>query len=238
MGVPYPHLHHHHNIPPYLPVYTDTLPSMPGLPTPPPFHTDPIYFTLLPTYPMPPNAPIHDAYGPIPISFRRGPPTRPRKPFHPHPHSNQRRAIFIQNLHPATTSKDLKTYLHQTTGPIEACEVFSDPETGRCKGYARVTFQNAEEAKRAAWLFNGDFFLGLRIRVRLDRFVGRGGWECGGASFGLGGWWNGSGHYPLDEQQAVPKPVAVDKRQQQQQPLVVNGSGVGGRKVEDLAELG
>lgn len=101
-----------------------------------------------------------------------------------------------------------------------------------------MTFQNAEEAKRAAWLFNGDFFLGLRIRVRLDRFVGRGGWECGGASFGLGGWWNGSGHYPLDEQQAVPKPVAVDKRQQQQQPLVVNGSGVGGRKVEDLAELG
>lgn len=211
---------------------------MPGLPPTPPFPPDPIYFTILPGYPM---------QVPRPNTGRL--PTRPRKPFY----NPSRRAIFIQNLHPATTAKDLKEHLqqHHWTDPIEACEVFSDAETGRCKGYARVTFQNAEEAKRAAWLFNGDMFMGLRIRVKMDRFVGRandgstspgvvvGGCEDGDAA-GAGAGATaiiGEQQYRVDEKQDISKPVAGDKSQQQQQPLVVNGSGVGARKTDGLAEL-
>lgn len=44
-----------------------------------------------------------------------------------------------------------------------------NPDTGRCKGFARVTFRSADEAKRAIALYNAAFFLGAKIRVKIDR---------------------------------------------------------------------
>ncbi|RHZ43450.1 RNA recognition motif domain-containing protein [Aspergillus thermomutatus] len=44
-----------------------------------------------------------------------------------------------------------------------------NPDTGRCKGFARVTFRTADEAKRAIALYNTAFFLGAKIRVKIDR---------------------------------------------------------------------
>ena len=85
-------------------------------------------------------------------------------------------------------------------------------------------------------LLNNTLFLGLTIRVRFDRFAGRGGWAD---SSGVGIAWNGvsnaagvgdAGRQQCQAEVDVAKSDVVGKCQQQ--PLVVNGSGVGGRKVD------
>lgn len=178
----------------------------------------------------------------------RAPPTRPRKslpvPHHHHPHHNHtpriypaRRAIFIQNLPPSTSVTDLRSHL-ESAGPIEACEVFTDRATGLCKGFARVTFQTGEGAKRAVGMGNGSFFWGCRIRVRFDRYFGeRGpggdgeGREGGSVGTGAGTGDGTTNGIAKEETSETSKPAGGCHHQ----PLVVNGSvsGIGGgRKAE------
>ena len=88
-------------------------------------------------------------------------------------------------------------------------------------------------------LLNNTFFFGLTIRVKFDRFAGRGSWTD---SSDVGAAWGGVSTGPMvadaGGQQCQtevdgPKTVEVGKCQQ---PLVVNGSGVGGRKVDAIVE--
>ncbi|KAL5364731.1 hypothetical protein BJX96DRAFT_188045 [Aspergillus floccosus] len=81
-----------------------------------------------------------------------------------------RRTLFIQNLSPATTPKALRSLLSDA-GTIDHCEMPADPDSARCKGFARVSFRTGDEAKRAVALFNNAVFLGSKIRVKIDRSI-------------------------------------------------------------------
>ncbi|KAB8271860.1 hypothetical protein BDV30DRAFT_240009 [Aspergillus minisclerotigenes] len=167
----------------FFPIYPDPLSQpMSGIPPSPalrPSYCDPLTFTVYPPYPVSPMPVFQDA------SQRR----TPHKPSYTYtysytptpipiyapqsngnPRSPPRRTIFIQNLSPATTQSELHSHL-QDAGSIESCEVPLDPTTARCKGFARITFRTAEEAKRAIARYNNTIFLNAKIRVKIDRAV-------------------------------------------------------------------
>lgn len=116
-----------------------------------------------------------------------------------------------------------------------------NPDTGRCKGFARVTFRSADEAKRAISLYNTAFFLGAKIRVKIDRS----GYFPSGQSQGYPA---RDGYYLPNrpnqperksvENDITPAPGTVDRKssgpqrvteRDRCQPLVVNGSGLGNK---------
>lgn len=234
-------MHHHHHPHSFVPVYLDPFPhqSIPGSPAIHHSFCESHTIPLLPTYSvLSQTAPFNT----------RHPPTGPRKPTpntnrtHPNDTPQTRSSIFIQNL-PATTSPaDLKNHLHPA-GTITQCEVFSDRETGLCRGFARVTFHTSEEARRAVVMGNNSLLRGTRIRVRFDRYPWLGRYDKG---------WGGNGTAPAAPATAptdppacaAPAPVSVSGTRRcntvdkcLQQPLVVNGSGSGpGKRVEATAE--
>ncbi|PIG87116.1 RNA binding protein [Aspergillus arachidicola] len=141
----------------FFPIYPDPLSQpMSGIPPSPalrPSYCDPLTFTVYPPYPLHSHSSPH---------------LRPASNGNPRP--PPRRTIFIQNLNPATTQSELHSHL-QDAGSIESCEVPLDPTTARCKGFARITFHTAEEAKRAIARYNNTIFLNAKIRVKIDRAV-------------------------------------------------------------------
>ncbi|PYH50009.1 uncharacterized protein BP01DRAFT_378618 [Aspergillus saccharolyticus JOP 1030-1] len=191
-----PHQHQ-----PYLPMFTDSITqhAISTIPqsSAPLRHAfgDALTMPILPNYPLPAVQPFLDS----PMSTRFGPTGRrnlfPRKsvynyryPDNPsfsaqaynhqpsnaadaNPRSSPRRTVFVQNLSPATSTLALRDFLQNSGVTVEYCEVPLDRETGRCKGYARVRLQSAEEAKRTIALYSGCTFLGARIRVKMDRGV-------------------------------------------------------------------
>ncbi|EAW08410.1 RNA binding protein [Aspergillus clavatus NRRL 1] len=189
--IPPPPPHYHHQ--PYLPIFTEQLPTLPHSPALRHSFCDSLAFAMLPTYPLPPLHHHEASFAPV----RPNPSTTssnssttsnsnsnnnttrrrnnlPPKPSHnpppglAYPRFTPKRTIFVQNLNPTATSKDLTLFL-QDAGTIEQCEMPLSPDTGRCKGFARVTFRTAEEAKRAVALYNAAFFLGGKIRIKIDR---------------------------------------------------------------------
>jgi RNA recognition motif-containing protein len=159
---------------PFVPIFTEQLPSIPHSPSLSHSFCDTLAFAMVPTYPIPPLHPHPEQFTSTTSNSSSN--TRPRTTFHPHKPSNTeaaqprftRRTIFVQNLSPTTTPHDLTLFL-QDAGHIEQCEMPLNPDTGRCKGFARVTFRAADEAKRAIALYNSAFFLGAKIRVKIDR---------------------------------------------------------------------
>ncbi|PLB45160.1 hypothetical protein P170DRAFT_365976 [Aspergillus steynii IBT 23096] len=158
-------------------------------------------FAFLPPYALPPMPhPLHEAsLNAMRMNSGTASNNRPTKPIHglpiQHRHSLNpnspiwpascrapgpgptgrpfsRRTIFIQNLSVTTTKKDLENFLQgpNNTG-IEQSEIPTDAETGRCKGFARVTFHHADEAKRAVARYNNAIFMGAKIRVKIDRSI-------------------------------------------------------------------
>ncbi|OJK01081.1 hypothetical protein ASPACDRAFT_77969 [Aspergillus aculeatus ATCC 16872] len=186
---------HHHQ--PFLPVFADpvtqhAIPAIPQSPAPLRHNfRDAFAIPILPSYPLPAVQPFVE--GPISTRFgtTAGRQTNfPRKPIHNYhsdnvnftsqayhqpsssagpPHFSPRRTIFVQNLSPATSGLALRDLFQASGVAIEQCEVPLDTESGRCRGFARVTFRTAEEAKRTIALYNGCTFLGARIRVKIDR---------------------------------------------------------------------
>ncbi|KAB8233583.1 uncharacterized protein BDW43DRAFT_310940 [Aspergillus alliaceus] len=184
----------------FIPIYPDPLSQpMPGIPPSPalrPSFCDSLTFTVYPPYPISPIPSFQDpsthhpnnrrtphkptysytySYTPTPMPFYAPYP-------HPHPSDSSsssnnnnnprphRRTIFIQNLSPTTTKSDLQSHL-QDAGTIESCETSLDPTTNRCKGFARITFRTADEARRAVIRYNNSIFMNTKIRVKIDRSV-------------------------------------------------------------------
>ncbi|PWY85232.1 RNA binding protein [Aspergillus eucalypticola CBS 122712] len=87
----------------------------------------------------------------------------------PGPRSSPRRTIFVQNLSPTTTDKLLRAFIEESGATVEQSEVSTDPDTGRCKGFARITLRTADEAKRVVAQYHGINFMDAKIRVKIDR---------------------------------------------------------------------
>ncbi|KAF9893313.1 hypothetical protein FE257_011743 [Aspergillus nanangensis] len=160
-------------------------PTAPIIPSSTPLY-DPLAFTTIyhptattnTTYPLNPHIPPH----PHPHHHRRPKSIQTYTYTHPFlPYATtttataatrppHRRTLFIQNLSPATTTKTLRNLLSEA-GTVEQCEIPTDPDSGRCKGFARVTFRTPDEAKRAVAGFNNAVFMGSKMRVKVDRSV-------------------------------------------------------------------
>ncbi|PLB41472.1 RNA-binding protein [Aspergillus candidus] len=115
---------------------------------------------------LPPKV-MYPAY-PVPPIYQGRPPTATSGPPGRYPGGGGRRTIFIQNISATTDTEDLGDFLREA-GTIDQCEMPTDADSGRCKGFARVTFRHGEEAKRAVALFNNGFLKGAKIRVKMDR---------------------------------------------------------------------
>ncbi|GIK02173.1 hypothetical protein Aspvir_006218 [Aspergillus viridinutans] len=246
---------------PFVPVFTDQLPSIPHSPSLSHSFCDNLAFAMIPTYPIPPLHP-HPEHPFINSNTtttnnnnnNNNTTPRPRTTFYPrkppsseqtHPQTNPRftprRTIFIQNLSPTTTPHDLTLFL-QDAGTIEQCEMPLNPDTGRCKGFARVTLRSADEAKRAIALYNTAFFLGAKIRVKIDR---SGYFSSGQGYAEREGYYLANRLNPPEkttdqvDMTPTPGPRTVDRNSGPErereterdrcQPLVVNGSGLGSK---------
>ena len=73
--------------------------------------------------------------------------------------------LFVGNLAFSATEADLEDAFGQF-GPLEEVKVILDRETGRSRGFAFVTFENADDAE-AALSIDGNSLNGRDIRVSI-----------------------------------------------------------------------
>lgn len=90
-----------------------------------------------------------------------------------YPRQNLRRGIVIQNLNPATTDQDLYNLLQETVTVehCEILPMYTSFNAARNRATARVTLRSSEEAKRAVTLYNNYSFMRFRIRVKIDKNI-------------------------------------------------------------------
>lgn len=199
-------------------------------------------WNMMPMYPVSPVQSLREKAG----DFR---PQRfhPRKPWANHSTSSSspvsdlaQRAVYFQNLNPATTTADLKILL-QGAGIVEQCNIMVPPEVhdAHAQTHASAIMHSVEEAKRAVTMFNGMTFMGSRICVKMDQSpdtARRGSWDSMAAR----------DEADLTEQtvserssecSGCGKDVSLRerKRMDSHEPLVVDGSGLQKKSLELLS---
>jgi len=78
------------------------------------------------------------------------------------------RGIFIGGLHYKAHSKDI-TQWFKRAGNIVKCDLQKDSNTGKSKGNALIQYATATEASKAVRMFDQQVFMGMQIKVRLDK---------------------------------------------------------------------
>jgi nucleolar protein 4 len=90
------------------------------------------------------------------------PPKKARKETN----ASARRSLFVRSL-PAIATSEALTELFSQSYPLKHATVVLDPATKQSKGYGFVTFADAEDAQRALDEFNGQNFLGRRMKIEI-----------------------------------------------------------------------
>jgi RNA recognition motif-containing protein len=72
--------------------------------------------------------------------------------------------LFVGNLTQETTSTEIRD-LFSAVGMVESCQLISDPETGRSRGYGFVEMNSREAADAAKEKFNGHDLHGKSLKV-------------------------------------------------------------------------
>jgi len=80
--------------------------------------------------------------------------------------ASARRTLFVRSL-PAIATSDKLTELFSSSYPLKHATVVIDTETKQSKGYGFVTFADAEDAQKAQEEFNGQAFLGRKMRIEI-----------------------------------------------------------------------
>lgn len=75
--------------------------------------------------------------------------------------------LFVGNIPFATTWYELKGYLREC-GPVSHVEIQTN-DMGDSLGFAIVTFDDEETARRAIDMFDGKIFVGRALKVHYDR---------------------------------------------------------------------
>ena len=78
------------------------------------------------------------------------------------------RQVYVGNLSPETTWKDLRLHFGDANG-LERADVAMAYNKNICKGFGTVRFSSMEDAAQAIRAFNGSSLLGKVIEVREDR---------------------------------------------------------------------
>ena len=76
--------------------------------------------------------------------------------------------IFVVNVNFKASSKDLREHFGRA-GRITECLLQRHRSTSRVKGNATLQFASPENIRKAVEMFDGEPFMGRRLRVRLDR---------------------------------------------------------------------
>ena len=72
--------------------------------------------------------------------------------------------LFVGNLSFETTSDEIRD-LFSEVGPVEWCQVITDRDTGRSKGFGFVEMNSKTEANTAKEKFNGQDLHGRALKV-------------------------------------------------------------------------
>ena len=72
--------------------------------------------------------------------------------------------LFVGNLSFETTSDEISD-LFSEVGPVESCQVITDRETGRSKGFGFIEMNSKAEANTAKEKFNGQDLHGRALKV-------------------------------------------------------------------------
>ncbi|HSB08906.1 MAG TPA: RNA-binding protein [Blastocatellia bacterium] len=72
--------------------------------------------------------------------------------------------LFVGNLSFETTSDEIRD-LFSEVGPVESCQVITDRDTGRSKGFGFVEMNSREGADAAKDKFNGQDLNGRALKV-------------------------------------------------------------------------
>jgi cold-inducible RNA-binding protein len=72
--------------------------------------------------------------------------------------------LFIGNLSNDTSSNELST-LFSTVGVVESCQLITDRESGRSKGFGFIEMNSKEAADAAKERFNGQDLHGRALKV-------------------------------------------------------------------------
>jgi RNA recognition motif-containing protein len=72
--------------------------------------------------------------------------------------------LFVGNLSFETTSDEIRD-LFSEVGPVESCQVITDRDTGRSKGFGFVEMNSKAEAGTAKEKFNGQDLNGRALKV-------------------------------------------------------------------------
>lgn len=118
------------------------------------------------------------------------------------------RGIFVSNVDYKATSKDLQRYFGRA-GEIVKCQLQKDPATGKSKGNATVQYAVAKDAQNAVRMFNSEQYMGMRLKVRLDKEPVAIGMPSAGSSRSNGSASNGR---------------TVQQSRNNAEPIIVNGS--------------
>ena len=72
--------------------------------------------------------------------------------------------LFVGNLSFDTTSDEIRD-LFSEVGPVESCQVITDRDTGRSKGFGFVEMNSKAEANTAKEKFDGQDLHGRALKV-------------------------------------------------------------------------
>lgn len=72
--------------------------------------------------------------------------------------------LFVGNLSYETTSDEIRD-LFSEVGPVESCQVITDRDTGRSKGFGFVEMNSKAEASAAKVKFDGQDLHGRALKV-------------------------------------------------------------------------
>jgi RNA recognition motif-containing protein len=72
--------------------------------------------------------------------------------------------LFVGNLSPDTSSDEIRD-LFSEVGEVESCQLITDRDSGRSKGFAFVEMNSADSASSAKEKFNGRDLHGKALKV-------------------------------------------------------------------------
>lgn len=72
--------------------------------------------------------------------------------------------LFVGNLSPDTSSDELRT-LFSEVGEVDSCDLITDRDSGRSKGFAFIEMRSIEHADSAKEKFNGHELHGKPLKV-------------------------------------------------------------------------
>lgn len=93
--------------------------------------------------------------------------------------------LYVGNLPWSAKTEDLRELFGQA-GTVRDVKVITDRDTGKSKGFAFVTFEMADHAKRAITEFNDLEFMGRPLRVSIAENKPREKRDGGGKGRGQG----------------------------------------------------